>query len=98
MRGSPPEYRFPAGHWNLAPLPATTGALPSPGVHSIPVNLSSEDLANFTASASCEVLSTLTVKWLAFWKTVSPCENMPRLHSTSGGLSDTEAKELQVTP
>src|SRR4051812_13915543 len=23
---------------------------------------------------------------------------MPRLHSTSGGLSETEAKELQVTP
>ena len=25
-------------------------------------------------------------------------ENMPRLHSTSGGFKDTEAKELQVTP
>src|SRR5437588_5084251 len=29
---------------------------------------------------------------------VSPCENMPRLHNTSGGFSDTDAKELQVTP
>src|SRR5258708_15049193 len=40
----------------------------------------------------------LTVKWLAFWKMVRPCENMPRLHNTSGGFSETEAKELQVTP
>ena len=38
------------------------------------------------------------MKWLAFWKIVRPCENMPRLHSTSGGFSDTDAKELQVTP
>src|SRR3954449_1650978 len=29
---------------------------------------------------------------------VRPCENMPRLHNTSGGFSHTEAKELQVTP
>src|SRR5258707_11905118 len=29
---------------------------------------------------------------------VKPCENMPRLHNTSGGFSETEAKELQVTP
>src|SRR5437899_3745025 len=40
----------------------------------------------------------LTVKWLAFWNTVKPCENMPRLHNTSGGLNDTEANELQFTP
>src|SRR5438309_820637 len=25
-------------------------------------------------------------------------ENIPRLHSTSGGLSDTDANELQVSP
>src|SRR5436305_11599256 len=29
---------------------------------------------------------------------VRPCENIPRLHSTSGGFNDTDAKELQVTP
>src|SRR4051812_41857712 len=29
---------------------------------------------------------------------VRPCENMPRLHNTSGGFSDTEANELHVTP
>ena len=52
----------------------------------------------FDASACCDAPRTLTVKWLAFWKMVRPCENMPRLHSTSGGFSDTEAKELQVTP
>src|ERR1700742_1228575 len=75
-----------------------TGALPSPGVHSTPANLSSDDLANLLDSACCEAPSTLTVKWLAFWNTESPCENIPRLHSTSGGFSDTEANELQVSP
>src|SRR5262245_30268384 len=29
---------------------------------------------------------------------VRPWENMPRLHRTSGGFSETEANELQVTP
>src|SRR4029078_4393063 len=73
-------------------------ALPSPGVQLTPANLSPEDLANCDASACWEAPRTLTVKWRAFWKIVRPCENMPRLHSTSGGLSDTDAKELQVTP
>src|SRR6476620_1468689 len=35
---------------------------------------------------------------LGFRKMVRTCENMPRLHRTSGGFRDTEAKELQVTP
>src|SRR6185437_6118789 len=74
------------------------GALPSPGVHSTPPNLSSDDFANLLDSACCEAPSTLTAKWLAFWKMESPCENIPRLHSTSGGLSDTDANELQVNP
>src|SRR5205814_7372749 len=60
--------------------------------------LSSDDLANRDASACWETPRTLIVKWLAFWKIVSPWENIPRLHNTSGGLSDTEANELQVTP
>ena len=79
-------------------LLARTGALPRPGVHSTPANLSSEDFANFCASASCDAPSTLTVKWLAFWNVLRPCENIPKLHSTSGGFSDTEANELQVRP
>jgi len=40
----------------------------------------------------------LTAKWLAFWNTLNAWENIPRLHSTSGGFSDTEANELQVRP
>src|SRR5882757_6949417 len=75
-----------------------TGALPRPGVHSTPANLSPVDFANCEASACCDAPSTLTVKWLAFWKMLNPCENIPRLHSTSGGLSDTDANELQVSP
>src|SRR6185437_10891532 len=90
--------RLAARHWKLATQPAMIGALPSPGVHSTPANLSSDDLANLLDSACCAAPSTLTVKWLAFWKTVSPCENIPRLQSTSGGFSDTEANELQVNP
>src|SRR5215475_7841055 len=74
------------------------GALPSPGFHSTPANLSSDDLANRMASACCDTSSTFTAKWLAFWKIDKPCENMPRLHNTSGGFNETEAKELQVTP
>src|SRR5215468_7413118 len=75
-----------------------TGALPNPGFHSTRANFSPDDFENFNASSCCETSSTFTVKWLAFWKIGNPCENMPRLHSTSGGFSDTEAKELQVTP
>ena len=65
---------------------------------STPANLSSEDFANLVASACCDAPSTLTAKWLAFWKMLKPCENIPRLQSTSGGFSDTEANELQVSP
>ena len=55
-------------------------------------------VANRVASACCEAPSTLTAKWLAFWNTLMLCEKITRLHSTSGGLSDTEANELQVSP
>src|SRR3981189_1562052 len=29
---------------------------------------------------------------------LNPCENIPKLQSTSGGFSDTDANELQVSP
>jgi len=35
---------------------------------------------------------------MAFWKMLMACEKITRLHSTSGGFSDTEANELQVSP
>src|ERR1700761_5674340 len=79
-------------------LSASTGAPPRPGFQSTPANLSSEDLANLLDSACWEAPSTWTTKWLAFWNVLRPFENMPRLHSTSGGVNDTEAKELQVRP
>src|ERR1700730_11888707 len=74
------------------------GALPRPGCHATPANLSPERVANWVASACWEAPNTLTVKWLALWKTPMLGEKITRLQSTNGGLSDTDAKELQVSP
>jgi len=41
---------------------------------------------------------TWTAKWLAASKTARLCARVARLHSTSGGRSDTDVKELIVNP
>ena len=76
---------------------AKTGALPSPGVQFTPANLSPEEFANCDASACCEAPESMN-EVAGILKDRQAFAKRPRLHSTSGGFSDTESKVLQVSP
>src|SRR5260221_7818284 len=61
-------------------------------------NLSAPDLAKCVERASSPSPSTLMVKYSASRKTIAQPAVRARLHSTIGGSSDTELKELTVRP
>src|SRR3989344_2367574 len=98
MVWSPSLYWLRLKHSNVAAAPASSGAPLMPGRCSRPAQRSMPRVAKRSASAFWSAAST----WMAqcepsakVGKVLAPCD---RLHSTSGGASDTELKELAVSP
>ncbi|GAB1460556.1 hypothetical protein MASR2M50_23300 [Thauera sp.] len=76
----------------------SSGALLMPSSSSSPANLSSPWRAKRPDSASWSADSTCTFQCFAFEKAARLRAFFARLHSTSGGFSETELKLLAVMP
>src|SRR5262245_25979577 len=87
-----------AWHSKVARLSLISGQLPAPRVKATVANLSSLRVAKWRASASCSAPRMLTLKWPERVKPEKEEALRLRLHSTSGGSSETAAKELAVSP
>src|SRR6218665_45855 len=98
MMWSPSWCRLRLKHSNVAAAPASSGAPLMPGRCSRPAQRSMPRVAKRWARAFWSAASTWMAECEPLAKTgmvLAPCA---RLHSTSGGSSDTELKELAVSP
>src|SRR3990170_4976115 len=86
------------GHSIYAAQPAISGAPPMPGFSSRPVNLRVALDENKREISTCSSARMLTAKCLACSKAASDRDAEVSDHSTSGGSSDSELKELTVRP
>src|SRR5262245_53024303 len=87
-----------AWHSKVARLSLISGQPPAPRLKATVANLSSLRVAKWRASASCSAPRRLTLKWPERVKPENDEALRLRLHSTSGGSSETAAKELAVRP
>jgi hypothetical protein len=78
--------------------PLSNGQPPSPGTCIIPENLSACGEEKCRDKERCPTVRTLTAKYSAPVKQPIEGASWLRLHRTSGGSSDTAAKELAVRP
>src|SRR5262245_60401866 len=95
---SPPTTLVSLMHSNVASAPNNSGQPPSPGACTTLWNLSGLRLAKCSERANCQAPRTLTAKWLDCSNDGSEDAVDLRLHSTSGGSSETAEKELAVSP
>src|SRR3569832_489864 len=85
-------------HSKVAATPENNGASPAPALHSISLNFSGPDLAKRCESPIKSSERMFTAKCEQFAKAVKLVLSRRIDHKTSGGLSETDAKEFEVRP